>query len=100
MSDIEKFNESYENEQECADCEIHYSDEQPAHPGKWALRDRLRSKVLWTAVVSCVITVFTALGLWDKLGITSEAFKACVVAVGAVLTVFGVLNDPTNKEGF
>lgn len=94
MSDVEKFNEQYEK---CADCGIHYSDEKT---GKWALRDRLRSKVLWASVVGCIMTVFSALHLWDKIGITAEGFSEIVAAVGAVLAAFGVFNDPTNREGF
>lgn len=88
MSDIDKFNEHYENEPA------------PAEPGKWALRDRLRSKVLWAAVIGCIMTVFSALHLWDKIGITAEGFSEIVAAVGAVLAAFGVFNDPTNREGF
>lgn len=94
MSDAEKFNEQYE---ECEDCEIHYSDDKPH---KWALRDRLRSKVLWASVVGCIMTIFSVLGLWDKIGITAAGFSEIVGAVGAVLAAFGVFNDPTNREGF
>lgn len=89
MSDIERFNEKYENEPKAE-----------PHVSKWALRDRLRSKVLWAAVVGCIMTIFSAFGLWEKLGITAEHFSEVVAAVGAVLAAFGVFNDPTNKEGF
>ena len=67
---------------------------------KWALRDRLRSKVLWAAVVGCLMTVFSAFGVWERIGITAEGFREVVAAVGAVLAAFGVFNDPTNREGF
>lgn len=83
-----EFNAQYENEPE------------PAPVNKWALRDRLRSKVLWAAVIGCIMTVFSALHLWDKIGITAEGFSEIVAAVGAVLAAFGVFNDPTNREGF
>lgn len=88
MTDIDKFNANYENEPA------------PEQPGKWALRDRLKSKVLWAAVVGCIMTVFSALHLWDKIGITSEGFSEIAASVGAVLAAFGVFNDPTNREGF
>lgn len=67
---------------------------------KWALRDRLRSKVLWAAVVGCIMTIFSVFGIWGKIGITSEEFSQVVGAIGAVLAAFGVFNDPTNREGF
>ena len=84
----EVFNANYENEPE------------PVPVNKWALRDRLRSKVLWAAVVGCIMTIFSAFHLWDKIGITAEGFSEVVAAVGAVLAAFGVFNDPTNREGF
>ena len=67
---------------------------------KRALKDRLRSKVLWAAVIGAVIQIITLLGLWDKIGITSEVFKGITVAVGAVLEAFGVFNNPTDRNAF
>ncbi|MBR0060137.1 MAG: hypothetical protein IJP68_01530 [Selenomonadaceae bacterium] len=67
---------------------------------KWALRDRLRSKVLWAAIVGCIMTIFSAFGIWDKIGITATGFSEVVAAIGAVLAAFGVFNDPTNREAF
>ena len=72
----------------------------PAKVNKWALRGRLRSKVLWVAVLGGVIQIFSAVNLWAKIGITAEGFRELMVGVGAILEAFGVLNDPTNREGF
>ena len=88
MSDIDKFNANYENEPA------------PAEASKWALRDRLRSKVLWAAVVGCIITVISAFDAWQYIGINAEGFREIAASVGAVLSAFGVFNDPTNREGF
>lgn len=68
--------------------------------GKWALRDRLKSRVLWAAVLGCVMTVCSAFDLWSRMGITAEGFREIAASVGAVLAAFGVFNDPTNREGF
>ena len=68
--------------------------------GKWALRDRLRSRVLWAAVLGCLMTVCSAFNLWQKLGVTADGFREVAASVGAVLAAFGVFNDPTNREGF
>lgn len=68
--------------------------------GKWALRDRLRSKVLWAALLGCVITICSAFDLWSKIGITADCFREIAASVGAVLAAFGVFNDPTSREAF
>lgn len=67
---------------------------------KWALKDRLRSKVLWAAVIGGVMQIFSALGLWAKIGITADGFSECMVAVGAILEAFGVFNNPTDRNAF
>ena len=67
---------------------------------KWALRDRLKSRVLWAAVLGCVMTVLSAFDAWDRLGISAEGFREVAASVGAVLAAFGVFNDPTNREAF
>lgn len=86
----DKFNEVYETAPQ----------EETKPQGKWALRDRLRSKVLWAAVLGCLMTVGSAFDLWSRLGITAEGFREIAASVGAVLAAFGVFNDPTNREGF
>ena len=68
--------------------------------GKWALRDRLRSRVLWASLFGGVITILTVFGVWEKIGITSEEFSEIIGAVGGVLAAFGVLNDPTERGVF
>lgn len=89
MDNIERTNDVGENEIQT----------KPTH-GKWELKDRLRSKVLWAAVIGGVIQIITLLGLWDKIGITSEVFKGVSVAVGAILEAFGVFNNPTDRNAF
>lgn len=88
----------------CEDCVICYSDdaEQPAAAdgSKWAMKGRLNSRVLWSAIVGLIVTLASAFNLWDKVGLTSEAFSGIMAAVGAVLAAFGVLNNPTDSEGF
>ena len=82
------FNTAYENEPE------------PEPFNKWALRDRLRSKVLWAAVVSELITIGYNVYQCIQYGITENLLKMIAMSVLGILTMFGILNDPTNKEGF
>lgn len=67
---------------------------------KWALRDRLRSKVAWAAVVGCIITLFSVFNVWEKIGITVEGFREAAAAVGTMLEAFGIFNDPTKRDAF
>ena len=67
---------------------------------KWALRDRLRSKALWAAVAGLIVVICSAFDLWGKFGITQPELQAIFTAVGAVLTAFGVFNDPTSRDRF
>ena len=84
----------------CADCAITYDEEEEVNEGKWALRDRLKSRVLWASLIGCLCTIFSVFGIWDKIGITAAGFNEVIAAIGTMLTAFGVLNDPTNREGF
>lgn len=59
-------------------------------------QSRWRSKALWAAIVGLVMAIFSAFGVWQKLGIDSEAFNAIVTAIGGVLTAFGIINNPTD----
>jgi uncharacterized membrane protein len=63
-------------------------------------QNRLISKAAWVSVVALVLLVGNAFSLWDKIGITGDAAQAILNAALAVLTAFGIFNDPTNKTGY
>jgi uncharacterized membrane protein len=63
-------------------------------------QSRFKSYVMWAAIVSQIVAVAGLLGLWDKIGITSETFQGVATAVLEILTLFGVLNNPTSKTSF
>ena len=63
-----------------------------------AMQARIKSPVVWTAVVAQLITVAVTLG-WIDVG-QSEAVNSLMAAVMQILVVFGVLNNPTDKAGF
>lgn len=99
MDDIEK---SLSEGKEAEKIDFTFSAIETSEPteSKWALKDRLKSPVLWSALVGCVATIFSVLGIWEKIGITSEQFSDIIGAIGAMLTAFGILNNPTDREGF
>lgn len=61
-------------------------------------QNRIKSPVVWGAVVAQVVTILLTLGVID-IGI-SETINQIVAGVLQLLVIFGVLNNPTNKEGF
>lgn len=60
-------------------------------------QNRFRSPVLWGAVIAQILSLLVTIGVIDT-GM-SETIDAVVVAVLELLTVFGVLNNPTNRSG-
>ena len=61
-------------------------------------QNRLKSKVLWSAVIAQIISLLLALGVIDTtLGDTVNQITAGVLQL---LVLFGVLNNPTDGESF
>ncbi len=59
------------------------------------MQNRLKSTVVWVAVLSQILLI---IGLISP-GIT-DSVKIVGSAVIEILTLFGILNNPTNKGGF
>jgi len=62
------------------------------------MQNRFKSPVVWAAVLAQVVAILLALGVISAG--QGEAVNAVIASVLQVLVLFGVLNDPTNKEGF
>lgn len=62
------------------------------------MQNRFKSKVLWAAVAAQVLSLLVTVGVIDT-GL-SATLEGVVVAVLEMLTVFGVLNNPTSKQNF
>lgn len=59
---------------------------------------RLKSPVLWISLLAQVVSMLILLGVIDTgMG---EAINGVVAAVCELLTVFGVLNNPTDRSNF
>ena len=61
---------------------------------------RWRSLPMWTAIASQAFVMFGLLGLWDRIGMTSDTAQGVVTAVLEILTLVGVLNNPTSKTSW
>ena len=59
---------------------------------------RVKSPVVWGAVVAQVLAILVTLGVIDT-GL-SETLNAVVISVLELLVAFGVLNNPTDKGSF
>lgn len=59
------------------------------------MKDRIKSPVVWLAVLAqiCIIIGLFAPDISD----TVKVIGTCVIEI---CTVFGILNNPTNREGF
>lgn len=64
------------------------------------IAQRFRSWATWVAVAGAVWTLLSAFGVPAKIGLTSDALNAALSALGTLLAAFGIVNDPTNREGF
>lgn len=61
-------------------------------------QNRLKSKVVWLAVVAQVVGLLIVLGVIDTgMG---NAVNAVAGSVCELLVLFGVLNNPTDRENF
>ena len=64
------------------------------------MKERLTSWAVWVSVLGAVGVVLNSFGLFQRWGIDSESWNIIVNAIGSLLIAFGILNNPTNKEGF
>lgn len=61
-------------------------------------QNRFQSLPMWTGLISQILSVLILQGVVDLQ--QSEAIEGIAVAILNALTLFGILNNPTNKDGF
>lgn len=62
--------------------------------------NRLRSKVLWLAIIAQVISLGQITGLFAKYGIDAGVAGDVAAGILQLLVLFGVLNNPTDEKNF
>ncbi len=62
--------------------------------------ERLKSRAVWAAVAGALWVTLSAFGIPERIGITSEGWNAVLNALGGLLTVFGIFNNPADRENF
>ena len=63
-------------------------------------QSRFSSKVFWITFSAQMISVIGFLGLWDAWGVLPGQVETVVSSILQILVLFGVLNNPTDKENF
>lgn len=62
------------------------------------MQNRLKSKVVWAAIVGQVLAILLALGVIDAgMG---ETINTVFASVLQLLVAFGILNNPTDNAAF
>lgn len=62
-------------------------------------QSRWKSKVLWAAIAAQILVLLQITGTLDKIGLTETSFNNVITAALQILSIFGIINDPTNAEG-
>ena len=64
------------------------------------LLERFKSWATWVAIAGAVWVALEAFGIPRKAGLTSQGWNAGLSALGTLLCAFGIVNNPTDREGF
>lgn len=63
-------------------------------------QSRWKSKVLWSAIASQIITLLQLTGVFAKMGVDSGYVGDVVAIILGLLVTVGVINNPTDSESF
>ncbi len=61
-------------------------------------QSRFKSWVMWSGIAGALWLIASALSLPQKIGLTNDTYISIVNAIGAILTLLGVVNNPTNSS--
>lgn len=64
------------------------------------MQSRWKSPVAWGSVIMLICLVCQSFGLYSYLGIEEDELTSILEGIISVLVVFGIFNNPTNKEEF
>ena len=64
------------------------------------MQNRLKSKVLWAAVVALLTLIMGNYGLYQYIGMTEEVFAVAADMVLGIFVLLGVINNPTDSQNY
>lgn len=63
-------------------------------------QSRFQSWAMWVSVAGAVWLILSSFGLPEQWGLTSEVWNNVLTGIGTILTAFGIMNSPTDKDSF
>lgn len=63
-------------------------------------QNRFKSWALWLSVAGALWVILSTFGVTEKIGIDLAGYNKLVDALGSVLILFGIVNNPTDKANF
>lgn len=63
-------------------------------------QSRFRSKLMWSAVIAQILVILQLTGVIEQLGLDVGALNNIITAGLQIFSLIGILNDPTNADGF
>lgn len=63
-------------------------------------QNRFKSPVVWSAIVALILFILKNYGLLKSVGLDENSYNEFANLIFAILTVLGILNNPTDKEEF
>lgn len=58
---------------------------------------RYKSWALWVSVLGLLGLILEMTGVFAKIGLDSAEWDVIITSVGAILTAFGIVNNPTSQ---
>lgn len=63
-------------------------------------QNRFKSPVFWGAVVAQIISIGQISGVWVRFGVDAGMVGDIVAGVLQLFVLFGILNNPVDKDNF
>ena len=63
-------------------------------------QNRLKSPVVWSTFVTGLFAILGEWGLYGTIGLNEEVLQHTVTFIISCFVLFGILNNPNDKENF
>lgn len=63
-------------------------------------QNRWKSPVVWASIAAQVLVILQIAGVWERVGIPESLVSDLVAAIIQLAVLGGVLNNPTDPNGY